>query len=285
MTEIIDVTAREILDSRGNSTVEVEMTLSSGDEISLEIESEDEEPTIDLGADMADELPDLAEVDRVGDLRKVDPRRLGSPQVLDPLEPVPHEPRPGHLASQGLTFTRFHASPVCSVTRAMLLTGNDPIQVGLGAFDYAVYPPARGRPGYEAYLTRNTATIADHRDGARGQAARLGEGKALARTGLGPVAGIRARDEVECLGDADGANLDEVRDPRVVDPRREAAARIDELHVDVFTWWPRRPWRRAPARGPAGRPPWRCPSSAATSARSRTARHPGDRRAAWDPCS
>jgi enolase len=30
MTEIIDVTAREILDSRGNPTVEVEMTLSSG---------------------------------------------------------------------------------------------------------------------------------------------------------------------------------------------------------------------------------------------------------------
>ena len=30
MTEIIDVTAREILDSRGNPTVEVEMMLASG---------------------------------------------------------------------------------------------------------------------------------------------------------------------------------------------------------------------------------------------------------------
>jgi arylsulfatase A-like enzyme len=74
---------------------------------------------------------------------------------------VTNTPTLEHLASQGLTFTRFHASPVCSVTRAMLLTGNDPIQVGLGAFDYAVYPPAEGRPGYEAYLTRNTATIAE----------------------------------------------------------------------------------------------------------------------------
>jgi arylsulfatase len=63
------------------------------------------------------------------------------------------------LARQGVTFTRFHTSPVCSVTRAMLLTGNDPAEVGLAAFDYALYPPAKGKPGYEAYLTRTTASI------------------------------------------------------------------------------------------------------------------------------
>jgi arylsulfatase len=65
------------------------------------------------------------------------------------------------LAQQGTFFTSFHVSPVCSVTRSMLLTGNDPIEMGLGAFDYAVYPPAKGKPGYEAYLTRTTATIAE----------------------------------------------------------------------------------------------------------------------------
>jgi arylsulfatase len=65
------------------------------------------------------------------------------------------------LAQEGTFFTNFHVSPVCSVTRSMLLTGNDPIEIGLAAFDYTLYPPAEGRPGYEAYLTRNTVTIAE----------------------------------------------------------------------------------------------------------------------------
>jgi arylsulfatase len=63
------------------------------------------------------------------------------------------------LAQRGTFFTNFHVSPVCSVSRSMMLTGNDPIEMGLGSFDYTVYPPARGKPGYEGYLTRNTATI------------------------------------------------------------------------------------------------------------------------------
>ena len=65
------------------------------------------------------------------------------------------------LAKEGMAFTRFHASPVCSVTRGMLLTGNNPIEIGLGAFDYTQYPAAKGKPGYEAYLTRTTVTTAE----------------------------------------------------------------------------------------------------------------------------
>ena len=65
------------------------------------------------------------------------------------------------LAKQGAFFTNFHVSPVCSVTRSMLLNGNDPIEVGLAAFDYTTYPPSVGKPGYEAHLTRNTATVAE----------------------------------------------------------------------------------------------------------------------------
>ena len=74
---------------------------------------------------------------------------------------VVRTPNLDRLAQRGVTFTSFHVSPVCSVTRGMLLTGNNPIEVGLGAFDYALYPPAKGKPGYEAYLTRTTATIAE----------------------------------------------------------------------------------------------------------------------------
>lgn len=65
------------------------------------------------------------------------------------------------LADEGVAFGNFHTSPVCSPTRASLLTGNDPIDVGLGAFDYSIYPPSQGKPGYEGYLTRNTVTVAE----------------------------------------------------------------------------------------------------------------------------
>ncbi len=74
---------------------------------------------------------------------------------------VTRTPTLDQLANEGVLFTSFRVSPVCSVTRAMLLTGNDPVEVGLGAFDYSLYPPAEGKPGYEAYLTRTTATIAE----------------------------------------------------------------------------------------------------------------------------
>jgi arylsulfatase A-like enzyme len=74
---------------------------------------------------------------------------------------VTRTPNLDTLAQQGTFFTSFHVSPVCSVSRSMMLTGNDPIEIGLGAFDYAIYPPAGGKPGYEAYLTHTTATIAE----------------------------------------------------------------------------------------------------------------------------
>jgi len=74
---------------------------------------------------------------------------------------VTRTPNLDRLAERGTFFTNFHVSPVCSVTRSMLLTGNDPIEIGLGAFDYAIYPPAAGKPGYEGYLTRNAAMISE----------------------------------------------------------------------------------------------------------------------------
>jgi arylsulfatase len=74
---------------------------------------------------------------------------------------VTRTPNLDTLAKEGAFFTNFHVSPVCSVTRSMLLTGNDPIEVGLAAFDYTIYPPSEGKPGYEAHLTRNTATVAE----------------------------------------------------------------------------------------------------------------------------
>ncbi|WP_281615246.1 sulfatase-like hydrolase/transferase [Flammeovirga sp. SubArs3] len=63
------------------------------------------------------------------------------------------------LAESGVRFTNFHASPVCSVTRSMLMTGCNNIEVGLGSFDYSFYPASKGKAGYEGYLTRNAVAL------------------------------------------------------------------------------------------------------------------------------
>jgi len=68
-------------------------------------------------------------------------------------------PNFNRLAQAGVRFSNFHASPVCSVTRSMLLTGCNNIEVGLGSFDYSFYPPSKGRAGYEGYLTENALPI------------------------------------------------------------------------------------------------------------------------------
>ncbi len=63
------------------------------------------------------------------------------------------------IADRGVRFTNFHASPVCSVTRSMLITGCNNIEVGLGSFDYSFYPDSKGKPGYEGYLTETAVPI------------------------------------------------------------------------------------------------------------------------------
>ena len=40
------------------------------------------------------------------------------------------------LVVAGALFTRVHASPVGAMPRGLLLTGYDPVEIGLAAFDY-----------------------------------------------------------------------------------------------------------------------------------------------------
>jgi arylsulfatase len=70
-------------------------------------------------------------------------------------------PNMNRLADAGVRFTNFHASPVFSVTRSILMTGANNIEMGLGAFDYSFYPPTKGQPGYEGYLTKNAVAISE----------------------------------------------------------------------------------------------------------------------------
>ncbi|QHE83878.1 arylsulfatase [Hydrogenophaga sp. BPS33] len=63
------------------------------------------------------------------------------------------------LARGGATFTQFYASPFCSPTRAMLMSGNDNHQVGFGDMAELMLPEQRGKPGYEGYLSQKVAAI------------------------------------------------------------------------------------------------------------------------------
>ncbi|CAK2039964.1 arylsulfatase [Vibrio crassostreae] len=80
---------------------------------------------------------------------------------LQPFGSEINTPTLNSLAEEGIRFNNFHASPVSSVTRGQLFTGANSIEVGLGSFDYSIYPPSKGKKGYEGYLTRDAVTITE----------------------------------------------------------------------------------------------------------------------------
>ena len=65
------------------------------------------------------------------------------------------------LASQGIRFTNFYASPNCSPTRAMLMSGMDHHQAGIGAMALLMGPNQKGQPGYEGYLNNQTVAFSE----------------------------------------------------------------------------------------------------------------------------
>lgn len=70
-------------------------------------------------------------------------------------------PNLASLAREGIILTHMYAAPVCSPSRAMLLSGVDPHRVGLGNMAETVAPNQIGRTGYEGYLNFNVATLAE----------------------------------------------------------------------------------------------------------------------------
>jgi arylsulfatase A-like enzyme len=61
------------------------------------------------------------------------------------------------LASGGLRYSNFHVTPMCSPTRASLLTGRNSHRVGMGA----IAEWSCGFPGYEGQITHRAATLAE----------------------------------------------------------------------------------------------------------------------------
>ena len=63
-------------------------------------------------------------------------------------------PNIDNLATNGIRFSRFHTSPLCAPTRAMLLSGNDNHIAGMGLMDFQ-----SNEFGYEGRLTNRIVTV------------------------------------------------------------------------------------------------------------------------------
>lgn len=92
-------------------------------------------------------------------------------------------PNLDELAHEGLRFTQFYASPMCSPSRAMLLTGVDQHRAGLGNLAERLSETQKGQPGYEGHLNDRVITVAEilHQAGYRNYLAgkwHLGKGAA-----------------------------------------------------------------------------------------------------------
>lgn len=70
-------------------------------------------------------------------------------------------PNLNRLSDNGVRFTRFHTSSLSAPTRAMLLTGNDNHQCGLGNMPPGHCENQYMQSGYEGYLNDRAMTIAE----------------------------------------------------------------------------------------------------------------------------
>lgn len=68
-------------------------------------------------------------------------------------------PNLDRLARSGTKLTQFYASPYCSPTRAMLMSGVDHHRAGFGSMAELLTPAQRSQPGYEGYLNTRVAPL------------------------------------------------------------------------------------------------------------------------------
>src|SRR5271169_1167377 len=76
----------------------------------------------------------------------------GVPSTFGGVIPTPALDR---IAANGLRYTNFHSTALCSPTRAALITGRNHHSVGFGV----IAEQATGYPGYDSIITKDKATI------------------------------------------------------------------------------------------------------------------------------
>lgn len=69
-------------------------------------------------------------------------------------------PNIDRLAKNGMMFSNMHASPVCSPSRAMLMTGSDSHLTGVANLPEMLPEAFQGKPGYGGVLNNRVQTIA-----------------------------------------------------------------------------------------------------------------------------
>ncbi len=77
---------------------------------------------------------------------------FSAPSTFGGVIPTPALDR---IAANGLRYTNFHSTSLCSPTRAALITGRNHHSVGFGVISEA----ASGFPGYDSIIGRDSATI------------------------------------------------------------------------------------------------------------------------------
>jgi len=70
-------------------------------------------------------------------------------------------PNLDRLAYEGIRFANFHGAPMCSPSRAMLLTGVDSHPAGFGNMLEELSPNQKGQPGYDGYLHERVVTMTE----------------------------------------------------------------------------------------------------------------------------
>jgi arylsulfatase/uncharacterized sulfatase len=70
-------------------------------------------------------------------------------------------PNIDRLARQGAIFSAYHTSPLCSPSRAMLLTGLDNHRAGVATIEEVLPPSQKGKHGYGLHFEDRVWTIAD----------------------------------------------------------------------------------------------------------------------------
>ncbi|HVT35671.1 MAG TPA: arylsulfatase [Nevskiaceae bacterium] len=77
-----------------------------------------------------------------------------------------HTPNLDMLAARGAMFTSYHTSPLCSPSRAMLLTGIDNHKTGVATIPETLPSEQVGKHGYSMFLEPGVDTVAQHLKGA-----------------------------------------------------------------------------------------------------------------------